>query len=391
MVYHLLLDRGKRHTEILLPFVRVHNMHSSQPINSTSHIIVRDQRVHCTNKTNRSSFRTGAPPPPRPIKQFYDKLFWFGFDPDATQPTDRTMFGGTRGKFNAVDLLRDREERQRYYRGSGGGYNNNERRRRIPPGSTRSGRDSVIQDFGSVQDWNARKTGRGRAGGDAVGDDVVVNRLDFDSRFDDDYFPLDDDDAFNDVGRGRVAQRGRNSRGGERQQQQRRRSVVDSRAEEYDRIIGLGPTIDDDDDEYLGRSFSPSSSRRRSGFAYKYNDSDIDLLFDDGEYIDVEPRYASERDLDMARAGLSSSPPESFASRRRRRRSWEERAMEMDRVPPRDAIAWGPNGPAGSGGESPLESAAMDALREIKKSKLFLEKKENDVEDAKNEVVNLKA
>lgn len=296
------------------------------------------------------------------------------------------MFGGTRGKFNAVDLLRDREERQRYYRGDGGGgggggYNDSGRRRRMPP-SSRSGRDSVIQDFGSVQDWNARKTGRGRAGGDAVGDDVV-NRLD--SRFDDGYFPLDDD--IDDVGRGRVVQRGRNTRGGERQQQ-RRRSAVDRRAEEYDRFIGLGPPIDDD--EYLGRS-SPASSRRRSGFAYKYNDNDIDLLFDDGEYIDVEPRYASERDLDMARAGLSSSPTDSSQSRRRRRRSWEERAMEMDRVPPRDAIAWGPNGPVGSGGENPLESAAMDALRDIKKSKMFLERKENEVEDAKNEVVTLKA
>jgi hypothetical protein len=293
------------------------------------------------------------------------------------------MFGGTRGKFNAVDLLRDREERQRYYRadGGGGGYSDSGRRRRMPP-SSRSGRDSVIQDFGSVQDWNARKTGRGRAGGDAVGDDVV-------NRLDDGYFPLDDDDI-DGVGRGRVVQRGRNTRGGERQQQ-RRRSAVDRRAEEYDRFIGLGPPIDDDDDEYLGRSSSPTSSRRRSGFAYKYNDNDIDLLFDDGEYIDVEPMYASERDLDMARAGLSSSPTDSSQSRRRRRRSWEERAMEMDRVPPRDAIAWGPNGPVGSGGENPLDSAAMDALRDIKKSKMILERKENEVEDAKNEVVTLKA
>lgn len=58
---------------------------------------------------SRSSFRSGAPPPPRPVKQFYDKLFWFGFDPDVTRPTDRTMFGGTRGKFNAMHLLGDRD------------------------------------------------------------------------------------------------------------------------------------------------------------------------------------------------------------------------------------------------------------------------------------------
>ena len=188
----------------------------------------------------RSSFRTGAPPPPRPVKEFYDKLFWFGFDPDSTRPTDRTMFGGTRGKFNAVDLLRDREERQRYYRGSG--YDDNDgRRRRIAPSSRSGGRDSVIQDFGSVRDWNARKIGQGRTGGDAVGDDVV-DRLDFDPRLDDGYFSLNDDIDDTMGSRGRIGQRRRDDRGGQRQ---RRRSEVDRRAEEYDRFIGLGPKSDD--------------------------------------------------------------------------------------------------------------------------------------------------
>ena len=60
----------------------------------------------------------------------------------------------------------------------------------------------------------------------------------------------------------------------------------------------------------------------------------------------------------------------------------------MDRVPPRNAIAWGPNGPVS---ESPLDMAAMDALRDIKKSKNYLERKEDDVEDAKEKVVSLKA
>jgi hypothetical protein len=60
----------------------------------------------------------------------------------------------------------------------------------------------------------------------------------------------------------------------------------------------------------------------------------------------------------------------------------------MDRVPPRKAVAWGPNGPVG---ESPLEVAAMDALRDIMKSKKYLGRKEEDVEDAKETVLSLKA
>lgn len=343
----------------------------------------------------RSSFRSGAPPPPRPVKQFYDKLFWFGFDPDSTGPTDRTMFGGTRGRFNAMDLLRDREERQRRYRnyesdydGGGGG-----RRRR------RGGNDSVIQDFGSVRDWDARKNGRGRVGGDLVGDDIVggrpplgMPRYDFDAGFDDDdYFLLDDgnmdddDIVFERDGRGSrrsgrgLQRRRRNDRGDGRQMRPR----IDPRAEEYNRFLGLGPPPDVDgdivmDDEYRRFPSSSSSRRRRKGFAYKYND--IGLSEDDGEYIDIEPLYATKTDLDMAReqSGAGST----------RRRSWEERAIEMDRVPPRNAVAWGPNGPVS---ESPLDIAAMDALRDIKKSKKYLERKEGDVEDFKEKVVNLKA
>jgi hypothetical protein len=353
---------------------------------------------------SRSSFRAGSPPPPRPVKQFYDKLFWFGFDPDVTGPTDRTMFGGTRGRFNAMDLLRDREERQRRYRrGYEGDYDGGRGGRGNRRRSRRGGDDPVIQDFGSVRDWNARKNGRGRVGGDAVGDDVVGNRAfpfpgdvipppppppgmpryDINARFvDDDYFLLDDDDDIVFDGRG-----GRNS-GREMQRRRRRgrgdgRQLRDPRAEDYNRFLGLGPPPDVDDDivmdgEYRRFPSSSTSRRRRKGFAYKYND--IDLLDDDVEYIDIEPLYATKDDLDMARKQLGAGSS--------RRRSWEERAIEMDRVPPRNAIAWGPNGPVS---ESPLDMAAMDALRDIKKSKNYLERKEDDVEDAKEKVVSLKA
>jgi hypothetical protein len=59
----------------------------------------------------------------------------------------------------------------------------------------------------------------------------------------------------------------------------------------------------------------------------------------------------------------------------------------MDRVPPPNAVAWGPDGELG---ESPLDLAAMEAIQDIEMSKRLLERKEEDVEDAKDEVVSLK-
>ena len=212
---------------------------------------------------SRSSFRSGAPPPPRPVKQFYDKLFWFGFDPDVTRPTDRTMFGGTRGKFNAMDLLSDREERQRMR------YEERDVRRRRMRGDMPPPPPPLMPD-------------------EAVFRDEM--EMDF------------EDDA-------RLMERQRRrSRGPRRRRRDSRRRVMDQRAEDYNRLLGMGgPMVDIDDDEYLPQQ--ESSRRRRKGFAYKYND----IMEDDGEYIDVNAvQYATESDLDMARGTPSS----------RRRRSW---------------------------------------------------------------------
>lgn len=58
--------------------------------------------------SQRKTFRSGNPPPPGIMKDLYDKIFWFGFDPDdTTTAADRTMFGGTKGKFNGMGLLED--------------------------------------------------------------------------------------------------------------------------------------------------------------------------------------------------------------------------------------------------------------------------------------------
>lgn len=40
------------------------------------------------------------------VEDIYNQLFWYGFDPaDTTSPADKTMFGGTKGKFNGLAFL----------------------------------------------------------------------------------------------------------------------------------------------------------------------------------------------------------------------------------------------------------------------------------------------
>jgi hypothetical protein len=70
----------------------------------------RPQVSSITNR-KRTTFRSGTPPPPPPVTDFYNRLFWYGFDPNDAQdsPADRTMFGGTKGKFNGLAYLNSDE------------------------------------------------------------------------------------------------------------------------------------------------------------------------------------------------------------------------------------------------------------------------------------------
>jgi len=69
--------------------------------------------------TQRTSYKsTTAPPAPGFLKEFYDKLFWYGIDTSQTTSAgDRTMFGGTRGKFNGLKVIEDQKRlyQQQYY------------------------------------------------------------------------------------------------------------------------------------------------------------------------------------------------------------------------------------------------------------------------------------
>jgi hypothetical protein len=73
------------------------------------------KRSRAEDRPRRTTFRTGVPRPPPPIREFYEKLFWFGLDNDensSSSPADPTVFGGTKGKFNGLSYLRSSSSQQ---------------------------------------------------------------------------------------------------------------------------------------------------------------------------------------------------------------------------------------------------------------------------------------
>lgn len=80
---------------------------------------------------------------PKIFSSFYDQFFWYGFDiDDSAKVGDNTIFGGTKGKFNGFNYLREKEKE---------GKNNRSRPsnnsvRRLPPSSNDSG-DAITRKF----------------------------------------------------------------------------------------------------------------------------------------------------------------------------------------------------------------------------------------------------
>jgi hypothetical protein len=60
------------------------------------------------SKPSKTTFRSGTPSPPKAMEDLYNRIFWYGFDPaETSSPADRTVFGGTKGKFNGLAYLEE--------------------------------------------------------------------------------------------------------------------------------------------------------------------------------------------------------------------------------------------------------------------------------------------
>jgi hypothetical protein len=79
----------------------------------------QQQQYRPRGKRSKSTIRSLEPQPPAPVVDLYNRLFWYGFGDDNNDDgangasvrgrddgtADRTMFGGTKGKFNGLAFL----------------------------------------------------------------------------------------------------------------------------------------------------------------------------------------------------------------------------------------------------------------------------------------------
>lgn len=346
----------------------------------------------------KTTFRSGTPPPPPLMKNFYDRFFWFGFDPrETTSPTDRTMFGGTKGKFSGLDVIREVDGKPASRRGPHGERvrerDTTSARRRLPSNDDEwdDDYDDDDSDFFEEEDGSSAPIiprpllpglsieekrsarpppPRSRRRRDARDRNARPrNRYDDDDYDDyDDYGEMDDD---YDMGR---RQRRKDRKGRFRSNSEWAAGEVSSWFTDADVGYDDGYSNQDDDDEDYRREDSYGQSttrrgRRRNGRFRRKRDNTppilglVDTVFGfDPEDINEKAKEYEERigrAKPSAQRGSGQTPRARNEVSRRRRAGYAYRYEEDDGSPPVAVV-----GPAGRSVEANRDDVVDATIEE---------------------------
>jgi hypothetical protein len=412
------------------------------PSTATPHRREKRQR----SKPAKTTFRSGTPSPPKAMEDLYNRIFWYGFDPaEISSPADRTVFGGTKGKFNGLAYLEegagvkptDKRSRRLRPRTRESDERNGESNREDPDDDYYETDSSYYQDEerpSSYQDEErptieyrqpvtppydpprpmprtptsvpvSPRREKRRAPRDSVNDSEDRRRAPRNRGYED-----DDDDDYEDAGdwvSSKVSswfnsdQEEEDEDDEEEKDSRRGRKKKKSSSSPFkilDVFFGLNRAkLGEKADMYdrqMGLRNNEDWSRakkekprreRRKGYAYPYVDADeAPPVADYGVVGDEEP---------IPDTTAENAPPkkevkiEEKEPAPKRQLSWEERALAVERVPPAGIPAWGPTGDLGMDVRT---KAISDALEDIIGATRDVAEKESMVEQAREDVAILK-
>jgi hypothetical protein len=348
-----------------------------------------------------TTFRSGYPSVPPPVNELYNRLFWYGLDPDASSsPADRTMFGGTKGKFNGLSYLQKTDGLPRPPR---------RRRRRPPPQATS---EDVDDDDYITENWGP---GPSYEDGYDESDDYS-----FYSR-DRKQFPASTDKKGSVTPPFDAPQQRRDvSRSSSRQKRQRPSKPAQ---ESWDSPVAKWFGDEDDQDEDVSETRRRRRQKKKDGWsAFNFVDAFLGIDRDElqNQAKDYETRMGIDRNSPSRRRRRDRPMPEEVKQPTRynppdqdqgsffdgdvidttanrvdtpkaseeeevsvKELSWEERALAIERVPPAGIPAWGPTGELEFDART---KAVIDAFEDIATAKDRVEKRKKRVEECREEL-----
>lgn len=352
------------------------------------------------NRGSRTTFRSGTPPTSDAFTEFYDRLFWYGMDEEdgdwVPKGYDKTVFGGTRGKFDALAYLEDGNDLRPPPRRI---------KRRLPPDNEREDNFDEMEDESYDRPMSndavppsqrapARRQRRRQAGFDFEerpsntrkgGRDRVESEVS--TWFEDDEEEDDDDyDSYQE----------------ENQRPPRRRRSREPTRNPITQFLDGLLDVDREDmqtkaelyEQNLGRRPMPRQQprRRRAGYAYTFDeeDSSVDGF---GDVIDIEEDESADTFLQDdvivdVEVEAEEKKDDQAAEAPKPRMSWEERSRRLERVPPAGIPAWGPSGDLGIDART---KAMLDGMEELREVRALVEEKAERTTLARDEIVILRA
>ena len=352
----------------------------SNPVGRVDEPPARRRRRSSSSRRSRLPQRQTFVPPA--VREFYDKLFWFGFgegeddnDEYVAQDKGRDYFGGTKGKFNGLSYYDDPEQRRP--RNDEPYYDDQDREygRSDPVEHGRRRQSRVLDPTPSSPPNEFRK----HKVYEKEGEEGYV------SRYADEEEEEQDDDEW--IDRRRAPPHRRRRRGyyiddsdrsqtswnlwdaflGRSDSESRRRR--EERAAEYDRAMGL-----------TNNAPTPAS-RRRPGFTYRYEDED-DYGYEDDRFrkVDAEPIESPAVEVIDAEPVVANTSTSSTVDAPL---SWEDRVLAVEQVPPMDIPAWGPTGDLGVDART---QAVSDALEDVGDAQARVRNLERTLQQAREDV-----
>jgi hypothetical protein len=344
------------------------------------------------NSGARTTFRSGTPAPPGPVKDLYDRLFWYGMDEEdgdwVPKSYDKTVFGGTRGKFNALAYLEDGYEARPPPRRI---------KRRLPPlvddDVENYDRDANEYEFEDEVDIRKPETRRRRdenippRGGSSSRNRVRqpspdVERSSNSPRQRNDVSSwFEDDDGYDDVDQ-RTFEDDDLPRPNRRS---RRKSSNNPIVKFLDDLLDVDredmATRADLYEVNVGRRRRKADERphrSRSDFGYRYDAEVLDDIIDEDDSVVV--------DIEIEEETIVSHEKEEKPLKSRM--SWEERSRRLEQVPPAGILAWGPSGDLGIDARTNAMLDAMEDLREAREQLKLMTERTNL---ARDDIVVLRA
>lgn len=157
------------------------------------------------------------------------------------------------------------------------------------------------------------------------------------------------------------------------------RDQMKGQADEYNAKMGIG-------EARSRRRKLERASPRRPGYTYRYNDGGYEPLAADVD-ISAEPFQNDTNVASIASKDRRQYEKDQERKPRRVERTWEERALAVEQVPPPAIPAWGPSGGLGMDSRS---KAVLDAIEDIQTARQKLEGKEKKEALAREEITILK-